>query len=651
MRPPPASPLLRRLRRAALRLERRLPSLPAGLTSWTPWRHASPALPLDTVRRRLEILLTAMYGRPIPILPIDDAAEGWWRRLTGDRVPPSAASDGETLRLPPTMDAGSGAADPVARYRLLAIEQAERVVRGTAAVAATVTDGLERDLFLLRESAAVDAAIVGATHGVTPVLAAERSRALDERPLLDGLVGAERDVEALVRQLLAADPRHPPAELAPTASAEESLAWARATAERLRTAPSLGRYRGIAPVGVWGRVLPPSAATRREHEHSEAKRSPLNSRLLNLVELDVDRPSGSPQPGRDASRETTAPEAPPSERPAPRGPKSADRSVAGQALADEEGTLPLGAGTARQGEEPPLTRFDFLYPEWDHVAGRLEADTVVVRTSDADESDDAWATSMLVTHAALVRRVRERFERLRAHRSRLPRQRDGEELDIAACVNALVDERTGHSVDDRLYLAVRPARREIAIALLVDVSGSTESFVAAPQRVIDVEKTALLLAGEALEALGDRYAMLTFSGKGKRGVRVTTVKDFAERRGLTVRRRISALKPEANTRLGAAIRHTTALLGAQTAGHRLLLILSDGKPNDVDDYQGPRGIEDSRQAVNEARAADVYPFCLTVDHEDSQYLRRIFGRSGYAILPKPEQLPNALLGVVQGLLS
>jgi nitric oxide reductase NorD protein len=206
-------------------------------------------------------------------------------------------------------------------------------------------------------------------------------------------------------------------------------------------------------------------------------------------------------------------------------------------------------------------------------------------------------------------------------------------------------------VDDQLYIAVRPARRGMAILLLVDVSGSTDTFVTSSLQVIDVEKIALLLAAEALDALGDRYGIYAFSGKGASGVRVTTIKGFADRNGPSVRGRISALKPEANTRLGAAIRHATALLDAQSAGHRLLLILSDGQPNDVDSYQGQYGIEDSRQAINEARARDVYPFCLTVDRQDSDYLKRIFGPAGYAILPRPEHLPKALLEIVRRLLD
>jgi nitric oxide reductase NorD protein len=274
-----------------------------------------------------------------------------------------------------------------------------------------------------------------------------------------------------------------------------------------------------------------------------------------------------------------------------------------------------------------------------------------VRSHEPDLSDDRWGNSVLARHGALVRRLREQFERLRARRTRLNQQRDGDELDLIACVRAWVDQRTGHAVDDRLYIAVRPARRGLAIALLIDVSGSTDEWIDARRRVIDVEKVALLLASEALDALGDLYAVLTFSGKGRANVRMRTVKGFDETNGPLVRRRIAALEPEGYTRAGAAIRHAAALLEQQPAAHRLLLIISDGKPNDVDGYEGLSGVEDTRQAIREARRQGVYPFCLTIDRQGQEYLGRIFGEAGHTILRNPQQLPTALVKVVKHLLA
>lgn len=636
-----------RARRALSRFAERLP-LPSF-----PHREAPAPVELASVRRRLELLLAAMYGRHIPIAPPVVKRGGWWSRARRAMSPfqePEIvpASDGEALRLPATVDAGAGDEAAIARYRLLAIEQAERVLRGTAVIAAEAADDLERDLFLLRESVSIDAAIARAMRNIGPTLAAARADALTRRPMMEGFAGAERDVEKLVRQVLGAAPDAPPDAVGVAVSARESLEWARATAARLR-APG-ERYRGLPPVPLWGRVLPPTPnAIAAANDASDPL---LSQRIFNLVELAGMEPAGRVREKAEAEQgeQTPEPLSGHAEQAQPRGTMD---DIEGDGTPDtmEAWDAPGEIGAGAAGPVEPLTRDDVVYPEWDHGSNSYRRDAVIVRARPAPETSPAWATATLQEHASLVRQVRERFERLRARRTRLPRQREGDELDLAAVVRALVDARSGHSVDDQLYIAVRPARREMAILLLVDVSGSTDTLVTNTLQVIDVEKIALLLAAEALDALGDRYAMYAFSGKGAGGVRVTTIKAFAERNGPSVRGRISALQPESNTRLGAAIRHATALLDGQSAGHRLLLILSDGRPNDVDTYQGPHGVEDSRQAINEARARDVYPFCLTVDREESEYLRRIFGPAGYAILPRPDHLPRVLLEVVRRLLE
>jgi nitric oxide reductase NorD protein len=299
---------------------------------------------------------------------------------------------------------------------------------------------------------------------------------------------------------------------------------------------------------------------------------------------------------------------------------------------------------------PPADLESTRYPEWDEAAGRYGREAVV-RHATPDEGDTVWADEALHAHAVLVRQVRARFERLRPRRIRLPRTREGDALDVEACVQALVERRAGFAPDDRLYVASRPARRPIAIAVLVDASGSTETQVTAAHRVIDVERVAVLLAATALDALGDHYAVLAFSGQGANDVRVRTLKGFAERNGEAVRRRVSALAPGGFTRLGAALRHATALLVRQPSSHRLLLVLSDGKPNDVDGYHAEYAVEDARMAVHEAHARGVVPFCLTVDAGEPEYLAHVFGVPGYTVLRDPEQLPLALLGVVRRLLS
>ena len=232
-------------------------------------RNRRPTLPLEDVERRLQLLLTGMYGRAISIAAAESERPTWFERLrrslTRDpRAVESAPSiEGETIRLPAALSSRDGIALAVARYRLLAIEQAERIARGTANHA-PLHDPIERDLYLLREGMAVDAHIARAHPGIADTLVAERRGALARRPKLDILTRPERDVELLVREGLSADPRLPDSL---TGDPAESLAWARETAARIRE--ERVSYRGLPPALLWGTVhysgdaMPPTDARVR----------------------------------------------------------------------------------------------------------------------------------------------------------------------------------------------------------------------------------------------------------------------------------------------------------------------------------------------------------------------------------------------------
>jgi nitric oxide reductase NorD protein len=247
--------------------------------------------------------------------------------------------------------------------------------------------------------------------------------------------------------------------------------------------------------------------------------------------------------------------------------------------------------------------------------------------------------------------LRRRFELLRARRTVQRRQLDGDELDLEACVEAQADFRAGLPMNPALYQSQGRHRRDMAILLLIDVSGSTDSWVCAHRRVIDVEREALLLVCIALAGLGEPYAVQAFSGQGPAAVAVDAVKRFDEPYGEEIALRIAGLEPERYTRAGAAVRHASATLMRQGASHRLLLMLSDGKPNDIDLYDGRYGIEDTRLAVIEAKLQGISPFCLTVDRQGSSYLPAIFGAQHYALLNRPELLPAVLLDWMKRLVS
>jgi nitric oxide reductase NorD protein len=161
------------------------------------------------------------------------------------------------------------------------------------------------------------------------------------------------------------------------------------------------------------------------------------------------------------------------------------------------------------------------------------------------------------------------------------------------------------------------------------------------QRESSIRDTLHLFA-DALETAGDRFALYGFSSRHRDHIRFHVLKGFEEKFGSTIRGRIDKLKPGYYTRMGAAIRQSSQLLSRQGGNQKLLLILTDGKPNDLDQYEGRYGVEDTRMAVIEARKMGLRPFCVTIDREGRDYLPHIFGANGYVVIHKPTELPAQL---------
>ena len=288
------------------------------------------------------------------------------------------------------------------------------------------------------------------------------------------------------------------------------------------------------------------------------------------------------------------------------------------------------------------------YPEWDWRRGRYRPGHCSVQAGLAPETGEDWAPdARLRRHIAHVRR---RFEALRPRREVRRAQPDGSELDMDALVRARADLAAGAVLSDRVHLEVRNQARDLATAILVDTSFSTDSWVDG-HRVLDVEKAALSALAFGLEACGDPFAILTFSSRRREAVAVSAVKDFAEPMGEPVRRRIATLRPGAYTRIGAALRHVGALLDRRPERCRLLLLLSDGKPNDLDHYEGRYAVEDCRKAVQELRGRGLAVFAVTVDRRAEGYVPRIFARGGYAIVGHLGRLPDALPAIYRQLVA
>lgn len=278
-------------------------------------------------------------------------------------------------------------------------------------------------------------------------------------------------------------------------------------------------------------------------------------------------------------------------------------------------------------------------PEWDYRKGVLLADHVRL----IEMTPRHAVAAPLPAHLArTARRLHQQFAALLPARRWLKAQPDGNELDVDAAVRAVTDRACGSNPSDNLYLSLEQRERDLACLVLADLSLSTDAWISSEARVIDVVRDTLLLFGEALAATGDRFALCGFSSLKRSQVRFSRLKDFARPFDAAARGRVLAIKPGYYTRLGAAIRHASQMLEKQAASRRVLLILSDGKPNDLDLYEGRYGIEDTRMAIIEAKKRGLQPFCVTIDREGQSYLPHLFGPAGYAVIRRPEELPKKL---------
>jgi hypothetical protein len=290
-----------------------------------------------------------------------------------------------------------------------------------------------------------------------------------------------------------------------------------------------------------------------------------------------------------------------------------------------------------------------LYPEWDHRIQDYRMNWCRVVERPADSGSDEFVTETLATRQSTVKSLRRFFEGLRppAFR-RVARQPDGEEVDLDAAVRRTAELRAGVEGDDRLYIRREKRERDVAVAFLVDISGSTSRDLGTGRRVIDIEKEGLVLLCEALDAVGDQYGVYAYSGQGRARIEFLTIKDFDDRLGAATAHRLGGLAPRQQNRDGAAIRHATAKLAAREAKNRVLVLLSDGRPLD-DQYKDEYSLEDTKAALREARQRGVETFCVTIDREAEQYLRRMYADARYCVIDRLEALPTRLPGIYRQL--
>ena len=281
-----------------------------------------------------------------------------------------------------------------------------------------------------------------------------------------------------------------------------------------------------------------------------------------------------------------------------------------------------------------------LQPEWDYRKNLLQPDYCSVQ---AMISKQAVPTELPKHLQQKSQKLKAQFEKLLLSSVWENAQVEGSELDLDAYIQLTTDLVNGHSYSTaNLYRRKNRSLRDLASLLLADVSFSTDAYINDDTRIIDCIQDSLYLFSEALCLTGDRFAINTFSSKRRNHIRLSWIKKFDEALSPIVRGRIAEIRPGYYTRMGAAIRFATNQLAQQKQEHKLLLILTDGKPNDLDRYEGRYGIEDTRMAIIEAHQKGVQPFCVSIDDKANDYLPYIFGKSSYVFVRKVNELPYKL---------
>jgi len=292
----------------------------------------------------------------------------------------------------------------------------------------------------------------------------------------------------------------------------------------------------------------------------------------------------------------------------------------------------------------------FWYKEWDcNIEDYLNEHVRIVEKS-VNGYQDGYYNDVLEQHHALVEKIKYAFELLKPEGHKILRQWvEGDEFDYRALLDFVMDKRAGITPSDRLYIKRIKEQRDVAVLLLVDLSRSTANTVyGSTASVLDIEKEAIVLFCEALEVVGDAFAIAGFSGTGRLGVDYFIIKEFNEDMGASIRQRISAMTPQRSTRMGAAIRHAADKFDVVSSKVRLMIILSDGYPNDVD-YKQDYAIKDTRKAISEVYSKNIYVHSITVNLAQYSKLDDLYGDVKHNVISDVRELPDKLLRIYSGL--
>ena len=565
--------------------------------------------------------------------------------------------------------------------------------------------GLARDLFNIVEGHRVDAAIRRAYPGIRRDMALIQAASAERRPELATLSDSQAVVEALLQHTLGLTPDRSEVAEATQHLIVRAVAMLAAVEEedaRVGDAAALtGRLYRLIDEGLAdpGRALRPDAEgpppqgappegsdpdgdpapSGGADDYEQLELPPFMTPVMEqLVRPPSDAPAAreaqmEPQPNGDPSADQ-APEAEDADAAAStseaEGGQGSPDEVAQQTASEGQEEAPAGAADGRSddaegggsdspeqsglGEVPhvepegaddeDLGERVFHYDEWDHKIEDYRPAWCILTEHRQTRTQEGFVAATFYEFGGVVTQIRRNFQLMRPEALRkMRRQEDGDDLDTDGLVEYVVDRRARIAPTPRVYVKREKRDRDVTTAFVVDMSSSTDRKIDGRKRIIDIEKEALLLMCEALEAIRDEYAIYGFSGSGREDCQFYVVKELGERYDDRVKGRIGGIYARQKTRMGPALRHATRRLAAADSHVKLMILLTDGKPYDSDTYQdNAYAQEDTKMALREARREKIHLFCVTVDREGADYLPHMYSDANFVIIDDVRTLPQKL---------
>ncbi len=285
--------------------------------------------------------------------------------------------------------------------------------------------------------------------------------------------------------------------------------------------------------------------------------------------------------------------------------------------------------------------FHLTYDEWDFEKRKYKDHFCKVYPKIQLKIDSKYYQNTILKNNSTLLNLRKILTNLNNKMQQQKRQTQGEEFDIDAITDLYVDVHSKKTPSDKIYLSNRKKEKNLSILLLLDISLSSDSY-AAGNRVIDVEKQVSILFGEILNEFNIDFSIDSFYSKTRNFSTYLTVKDFDENWSIA-KNKVGAIEPSGYTRIGAALRHAGARLDTRNTKNKWIILISDGKPNDYDKYEGKYGINDVKQALRELNQRDISSYALAIEAQAKYYLPQMFGQNHYQILTTPTELLQSMV--------